>query len=338
MLRMCPKFRGKGGEFAEDGTIRHHCLNEYLNGDEHAFDNYTEEQQDGLLWAAEYIKLKAPLADHPLICETTGHLICPNGEAMDGTPDATCGNYVFDLKWRYRNYRPQMAAYALMLMQERSVDHATTAALFAAEGFHKAEVETWTPEKAWNAIKDIIEGVLAPDAQENPNDYCGWCQHTLNEDGKTTCPALIDRINGVIMGREDWKLQQYHASEMKDGKELGKALRIARALKDWCAAVEHFAREVGEKQGIMIEGFEWKSRRGNRYVADLTAAYPLLGIPQEHFLKSCTMSPRKLFDAYAEVHGLKKTAAEREVENKLGEIIQRKPTVAVLSAIKPPKE
>lgn len=320
MLNLCPMFAGAGGAYAEDGTIRHHCISEFLQGDLQAFDNFDPEQKEGLFWAANYIKLHAPMADHPLECEKTRTITCPDKTVIKGTPDITCGKHLFDVKWRYRNYRAQMACYAMMQMQENNLPEVTSHLLFAAPGYQKPITETWTMESAWNCISPILDTVRNPQAKPNPNEFCNWCQHIK------TCPAMIERINAVLLGREDWRLEQYHASELKSGEECSKALIIARALAKWAEAVEYHIKLLAVKEGFTIPGFKASTRQGNRYIPDIGAAFACLNIPQEKFLEVCEVKLGKLTKLYAELNGMSPKKADTELNRKLGEIIQRLPS------------
>jgi len=338
MLARCPKFNGENRDpgslrsvvevsgdraFADAGTLRHTALSEYLSGNEAAIFTLPEDQQDGVIWAADYIKLKAPMNDDPLVFEKTLHTTLPNGDQLTGTPDVVCGPHIFDLKWRYRDYGQQMAAYALMTLVAGHAE-VSTHLLFADQ--QRSVVLRFDSETAWASIRPVIEAAKDPAAIPTPCEYCGWCRERM------VCPAMIERLNSVIEGRPDWHLGQYHASEIKSPQEMGKALDIARCLGDWCESVEHHAKEMAVKLGLVPFGYKLQDRRGNRFITDVSEAYVRAGIPQAEFLKACVVKPKALFDAYAVLNGMKVKAAEREVETKLGEIIQRKQsTVSLVS-------
>lgn len=341
MLAECPKFEStpsepvKPGvpapvrEYLEAGLARHKAIAAYLQGNESAFDDFNEEERDSLLWAADYIKLKAPIQDFPLIIETKRRAVLPNGLAIEGTPDLCCGNQLFDLKWRPRDYTPQMAAYAWMVLEDGAFPSVQAHLLFAQVQTHR--ILNFDHGSAWATIKPIIEGVEAPFAAPTPCAFCGWCAKKLK------CEALIQQVNIAIKSNPEWDLPQWHSSEMTTAEEMGMALKIARTLSDWCESVEFHAKEMAVKQGIVAKGFNLNTRKGNRFIDDVMAAYQKANLPQEEFLKSCTIKPRTLFDLYANFHGLKKAAAEREVERRLGETIQRKDPIVMLVQEKQPK-
>jgi hypothetical protein len=98
--------------------------------------------------------------------------------------------------------------------------------------------------------------------------------------------------------------------------------------------VDQAAKEMAVKQGIVPEGFKLQSRQGNRFVSSVAAAFPLVGMPQETFLGACEIKLTKLTEAYAAFAGMKKAPAEREICNKLGDVVQRKPATMSLVAEK----
>jgi hypothetical protein len=316
MLAECPKFEGDNTPFAKAGVGRHKAIAAFLKGDEKALDAFEEEVQENLTWAADYIKLKAPLLDHPLVIETQKKAVLPNGIPIEGTPDFVCGPILLDLKWRPRDYSPQMAAYAWMILDEGVPPPITAILLFGQT--QSIRTLTFDADSAWAMMKPIIEGVDAPFAVATPCSFCGWCAKKLN------CNALIQQVNIALQSNPEWNLPQWHSSEMTTAREMGLALRIARTLTDWCESVEFHAKEMARKQGIVAEGYKLTSRRGNRFIDDILAAFHKANLPQEQFLKTCTVKPKALFECYASFHGLKKTNAEREVELRLGDSIKRK--------------
>lgn len=335
MLAECPKFEGAPSEATARGTLRHEALEVYLAGDEHAFDNLSEDEAENLEWAADYVKLKAPLLDHKPVVEAKLSGVLPNGMPIEGTPDIVCGDHLFDLKWRPRDYRPQMACYSFMILDGRAVDDAAGREITAHVMYAQTQtvrVMKFDSYTAWETIKPIIAQATASFAVATPCSFCGWCSKRL------TCEALVQQVNIALKSNPLWDLPQWHSSEMKTAKEMGLALKIARTLGDWCESVEFHAKDLAIKQGIVAEGFTLASRQGNRFVDDIGAAFQKANLPQEVFLKACNVRPRQLFDLYAEFHGLKKAHAEREVEKRLGETIKRKEPSVSLVAEKPTKD
>lgn len=330
-LAQCPKFESGGSsEFEEAGTVRHHALSVMLLGNEDS--SFTsddldldDEQMDGVKWAEEYIRLHAPTTDHPLICERKREWTGPDFSDREGTPDVTCGNHIFDLKWRKRDYDSQMADYALAIMEEGGFESVTVHILYGA--FKQVEVIQFDLASASRIVLDILTKANDTKSEPIPCDYCGWCSKRL------TCSALLERANAVAEHREDWGLASYHGSEILTAEEMGKALRLAKALGKWCESVEHHARELA-RNGIIAEGFKVQERKGNRFIASIMDAYSRAGIEQSDFLSACEIKFSSLVELHAAKEGIKKAAAEREMERRLGEVVQRKQSTVSLVSIK----
>lgn len=287
--------------------------------------NLDDEQMDGVKWAEEYIRLHAPTTDHPIICERKREWTGPDFSDREGTPDVTCGNHIFDLKWRKRDYDAQMADYALAVMEEGGFESVTVHLLYGA--FKQVEVIHFDMASASLIVFRILEAANDPEAKPTPCDYCGWCAKRL------TCSALWDRANAVVDNREDWSLENYHPSEILTAEEMGKALRLAKALKVLVESIEHHARELA-RNGIIAEGFKVQERKGNRFIASIMDAYSKAGIEQSDFLSACEIKFSSLVELHAAKEGIKKAAAEREMERRLGEVIQRKQSTVSLVSVK----
>ena len=58
---------------------------------------------------------------------------------------------------------------------------------------------------------------------------------------------------------------------------MGKALTLARAVAGWAEAVEHHAKEMAEKKGIVATGYKLQCKQGKRFIADVAAAFGMAG-------------------------------------------------------------
>lgn len=323
MLAACPCWTGdeQASEHTDAGTERHSALAKMLadpnaTGAEVEDDfDLSPEDIEGVEWAFEYIKANAPLDSFPLITEQRQSFTGPNFEEISGTPDVVCGPVLFDLKWRRRDYRAQMAGYALMLL-EKGWESIEVHILFAES--KRADRMRFTMAEAQALVFPIIEAAVSALETPTPCEYCSWCAHKL------TCKALADNVNAVISGRPDFDLQTWHSSDITDPVEMGKALRIARLVGQWCESVEHHAKEMATKQGKVPVGFKIQTRQGNRFIASITDAFARAGVPQDKFLGACEIKLSALTEIYAETNQLKKKPAERELEAKLGPVVQRK--------------
>jgi hypothetical protein len=331
MLERCPCFTSNpsGSQDADDGKERHRRLAEALKSDSEAD---LDEDGDGaaIQWARDYLKATAPLSDYPLVIENKLTLLDDDfNEVMSGTPDQVCGNVIFDFKWRPRDYTAQMAAYALMVMQQGGFDRAFVKILFGATK-SITEME-FTEESAGKIVGSIVKSANDPNLKPSLNDYCSWCANIL------TCPAVLAQSKTVAKGYDEReKVTNWHPSEMETGEQIADALWIAKKiLKPWCKSIEYHAKEAVIKRGLSLPGFELGTRQAKKYVSSVTEAYKLLGLPQDKFLECCDVrlnTPQKspnlpdrlgLDKALAAFRGIKVAAAKRESVRLLASVIKQ---------------
>lgn len=336
-LAQCPCFESGSSEYTDDGTERHAALSEHFAGDNGRLDLMDEEQAEAVKWAADYIRLHAPMSDHSIQFETKLSVMLEvdlEEFELKGTPDAVCGNDLFDLKTRPRDYVPQMAAYALMMFdQAPERPFVRVHLLFAA--LRKHETFKLTREAAVKIVVPIVANSLDSNRVPKPCDYCNWCANKL------TCSAIKDRVQAVQSGREDWELEQYNTSFISEPAEMAKALRVARLLAKWCEAVEFRAKTMWIKEGMAIPGFKLQERAGKSVITDVLEAFRLSGLPEETFLKCCDLRmetskkfPEKVgaVNAYRELTGVTMAAAKRELKRKLEPVTRRgNPTVSIVA-------
>ncbi len=316
-LLQCGAFESApAGADAARGTERHKALAALLaSNDPLPLQSLPDEDREGVEWAVDYVRANMTAGAVPDFERKLSFLGDDFETVFAGTPDIVAGPDIFDLKWRWADYSAQMAAYAAMVLQAGEFDQVTVHLLFAES--KRAEKIVFTIAAAMDTVRKVLESAK-PNATPKPNDFCGWCAKRL------TCPAVVERVGAVVRGREDWALSDYHASDLTDEREMAKALTLARLLADWCEAVEHHAKEMVFKQGKQLPGFKIQERRGNRHVVNVRDAFAKAGLPQDDFLAACDVKFSKLVEAAVAVHGMKKTQAERDMEAKLGETLQRK--------------
>jgi len=321
-LKQCPRFEsGEAQSFTTEGTKRHEALASVFADESNVItalwaDQLDDESIDGIMWAFDYIKLNAPMRDYELHIERQMEITDNETfeAVMRGTLDYQCGNHLFDIKWRRRDYVPQMAAYALMMIQETGWNIVHVHILFMESKY--AQKLALTEAECWKIINEAKHKAEDPNAEPTPCDYCGWCKHTL------TCDALNERVTAINEGREDWQLEQYHASAITEPEELAKAIPLAKAVKTWADAVDHFAKKF-MMNGGQIPGYEVKSKQGNRQIVDLNAAFSRSGLDQDRFMQCCSVVFSKLVDEHKTIHSVSKTVATKELERMLGDAVQR---------------
>lgn len=317
ILAECPQFESAGGnEYTLEGQARHDAVNAVLRCDVSGNDgadvaeadacltDLQPEDRESVQWACDYIRIHAPMSDYRIRFNTRVYPIDENFAPLfpnGGEMDIDCGPELFDLKSRYRDYWSQLACYALAKIQNEGFTSIRCHALFMIPRRH--EVRVLTEADCWSLIKAVTD--KAGKGVANPCSYCGWCSKQL------TCEAVLQRVNAVVAGRPEWELEQYHSTEIKTAQEMGKALRLARQINKWCEAVEHFAREMAQKQGQVPEGFEVKTSKGRKFITDAAAAFPLTGLDQDTFLRCCEVR-QNTSKKYKNKLGLANALADRD--------------------------
>lgn len=325
-LAKCPSYvpdQSTGEEQKSDGTIRHDALFRVLGAeskeDETAIlDTLGEPDRMGVDWAAEYVRTHANMDAHPLVREQKSTFVGPDFESVEGTPDVTCGPVVFDLKWRedVSDYSTQMAAYALMQVG-RGHECVTVHILYALH--RRVDVLEFTEDTAAELVFPIIEAAKAPASKPSACEYCGWCAKRL------TCHAVAAEVEKAGDGTD--------VATLDTAEAMGSALKTARVVKEWCAAVESAAKEMAFKRGAVPTGFKPVTQRGRRQIDSVVDAFGVAGLPQDEFLKACSVGFGDLAEAFAKFNGLPKAAAERDIETRLGDALKRGNNVNMLKEI-----
>jgi hypothetical protein len=195
-----------------------------------------------------------------------------------------------------------------------------------------------TRAEAEDIVQKVLEKVAAG-GEPTPNEYCGWCKICYK------CPPYIRAAeiaaHGII---EDPKFKTWKPGDMDKGPDLSTALQIWRGyVKKWGASVERHALEGSQKKGLTLPGFEQKSRKGKKYIADIHKAFAKAGLPQNEFLDCCAVRIKSSRDypdkvgvakKYAALHGMKLATAERKFLESLGDAVKTGRNSVYLKAIK----
>ena len=197
-LAACRCFEGAPGtsEAAERGTridkairvmwARMVCT-EY--GEEELPELKDTEEKDAVMWAIE--QLESVSHDGDLFIETDEAKLRAVSQVhgvKDGTMDALCveGAFLVDFKsGQVRNYKEQMAAYALSCMEEYFADSWTAYLLFVDQ--RSIVGHSFTADEA----RRIVEEVVAKPKVPTNCDYCKWCAKFA------TCPAVTGAVAEV---------------------------------------------------------------------------------------------------------------------------------------------
>jgi len=322
-LVKCPFYRSNpsGSDAARRGTDQHAYAEALLQGD----DNKAKRcgailDADGRANAEWYADRVRTEAGDDLEVEVAAELQDKNyGTITYGTIDAASGNEIWDYKsGQERNYNYQMAAYALMRMRQKGLPQVTAHICYGKT--KKIVSETYTEESAWDMVETVLAIMHNPDRQEMPNEYCAWCVKSLS------CPALTRHVTVVAAKyapNDSDKIRMWNPSEMTDPTQVSRALYIARIVGPWASNVEKRAKELIEK-GDNVPGWSLMEKRGARQVKDITKAFALTGLPEDVFLKCCSVKIGELEEQYATTKGMKKAVAKRELNELLAGVMENK--------------
>ena len=140
------------------------------------------------------------------------------------TKDAYCKGHLFELKTgQVRDYKQQMAAYALGVMQKFGDKKLTCHLVYSR--FKRADTFDLTITEAQDIVYGIMDSVNDPTRSPWPCSYCAWCarkesctalnqfaytvtgqleaMRKINLNGPIT-PAVRERLLSVVSALEGW--------------------------------------------------------------------------------------------------------------------------------------
>jgi hypothetical protein len=214
---------------------------------------------------------------------------------MEGTPDcigmpqngetaiAFC-----DLKsGSVRDYKAQMAAYSLGLMQKHWMENSIAHLIFCDE--KRIVTHRFTLNEALDMVGEIATGALDTNAKPQLCEYCGWCANQTTCDARLKAVAVAEKE--VQTTPEDFKLR------LEDTEFLGRFLTACSVVEDFRDMAKEKAKEILASGG-QVPGWAVSSRKGLEFVkaADLASA----GLPASHVLRACgTLSGKKARELWA---------------------------------------
>lgn len=316
-----PRFESSGSnENTEAGRARHKALEAMLSGDDKLVNALHSFDSDGVRWAHSYILRTAPMDGYPIESEKKIEIFRDGQVILDGTPDVVCGDHIFDLKWFEHDYKAQMAAYALGLMQKRKTLNATVHILFGATRIVKSY--SIIKSEAENIVYTTYDKVRDPNTPCSVSSYCSWCSRSLG------CSVLKEHVDKVAVGLEMVPVEDLH---IVSPAQVASALNLAKVVKEWCENVEEKAREMA-KSGLEIPGYQLQTRNGQREIEPdrIKEAFQATGLPADTFLTCCKISIQKLNAVYSSYFNLKQSDARSQLNDKLGSIVTHKPPTQCL--------
>lgn len=328
LIMACPCFvSGPVGEAAEMGSAQHKYAEMLLRPSANevvAISNMDASDRDNVEWYCEYVKANA---SGELKIEIQLELIDSNGRVITwGTMDALSTAELFDYKSdrMEREHFYQMAAYAIMAMQDQKIDHVTCHICYGR--LRKVVKHSFTMDEAWSAMNAVLARFHNPSRIETPCEYCSWCSKIL------TCPAMqrhVDVVAAKYAPEESDQIACWNPGEVSDPATVGRMLTIARIVGPWCESVEKHAKLM-LKTGKQVPGWSILERAGARQITDITKAFALCGLSEAAFLRCCSVKVGELEETYAAEKGMKKVAAKRELKELLAEVTETKKPYAIL--------
>ena len=238
-------FRGPGNEVQQD-----------------LFYEPTEADFDAVDWAV--LMARELAGGNEIITSEVNCRVKIPGFENGGTVDALIPDKLShaDLKTgQKRNYREQMAAYALGLMEQYFASEWTAHLLFCDQ----REVVTvrFTFEEAKQIVEAVVSRYHDPAKRPVSCEYCGWCAKS------ETCPArlaLADSALTVAAPGFDF------ATVLADNAQLGQFLAACAVLDDFREKAEKTAKERIQS-GSEIPGWRLGTRRGPEFVDHVTVGH-----------------------------------------------------------------
>lgn len=262
-LAECAVFVGASGASAaaERGTAIDRAIRLAMDGDTAPLDQLTADDLAAATWGIETLR-KLSGGEHVETREEYLAMAVP-GLSKLGTADALCKRqrWVADIKTgQVRNYRQQLAAYALACMEDHFAESWTAHVVYVDQQLVRSY--DFTREEAEATTQRWIAEATSADAKPTPCEYCQWCAH-FNECGAITRQAE----SALALVKTDGRtLDQIRAEIAAD------PLQMSVFAANWKTAEKHIAEPVIEllKQrlaaGDEIPGWKVSTTAGREYV------------------------------------------------------------------------
>jgi hypothetical protein len=262
-LASCLVFVGASGasEAAERGTAIDSMIRQSISGNTLPdLGEYAEPVNWGVVKLLE-------LANGHLI-ETREEFLQMDvpGLSRPGTADAVCigAKWVADIKTgQIRNYREQLAAYALACMDAHWEETWTAHVIYVDQQLIRSY--EFTREQCERIVGEVVAGATAPSAQPVPCEYCDWCAN------KNQCRALVAQSQTALRDLSSADLGGETLDLMRE-----RILADPAKHSDFVARFKWFTKEFGEpltdalkerlQSGEEVPGWKLTNAASRRYV------------------------------------------------------------------------
>lgn len=265
----------------------------------------------GVQWAIDYTKLLAKgseiITDEDRLTVKT-----PMLDSNSGTMDCHIPQQriIIDLKsGMVRNYKEQLAAYAMEVMNDRFEEKYEAYLLFLDSQTVVKYIFTF--EEAQGIVAAIRMATLDPYKQLKVNQYCGWCG------SKDTCQ---ERISMAARSMAALDTAERFDAILDDPIELADFLTGVEALDDLYKRAK--AKGVDYiSEGVEVLGYKMVARKGNETLPnEQLSEFITANNIQSHDVASLAGNPSKskFLKFAAEVTGDDPDSIEAQVEFKRG--------------------
>ena len=275
-LAACPCYESVPGESspaAQRGTRLDEVFRSVMQGNE--LPALEVEDANAMIWATDVLKDLAGDC-HVITTDELCKVTLPNG--MTGTCDAIVPGKWFhaDLKsGLVRNYREQMAAYALGLMEQYFVDSWTAHLLFCDA--KKVVSFEFTYAEAKALVDGIVATVSNPEKKPSVCEYCNWCAKV-----ETCAPRMIALDSSLATTESSF------AAILADPVRLGDFLAKCKVFEKFWDSAKEKARETLETGGE-VPGWKLQKGRTSKFISVET---------QIQFIEYSAISTQKLLRAH----------------------------------------
>ena len=258
----CYESNPDAGPAAARGTRLDAYFRELLSGAKDPFvEDLSAEDMASVQWAVWTLRSMAP-GEEILSAEEECKVSTPGMEHI-GTADAIVPGLFMsaDLKsGQIRNYREQMAAYALGLMETYFTDSWTCELLFCDQ--KQVITHRFTYAEAFEIVTGVLVRATDPGRSPQLCEYCGWCAKAQYCEARTTVAAEVLAVAvPVEVGVEHGAKPFCFELVLNDATRLGSFLAACKVLDDFREAAEERARVLLETDSAAVPG--WKLRKGS---------------------------------------------------------------------------
>ena len=329
-LAKCPCYESNvnAGPAAARGTLLDECFRVLIQTVEiPRTEAITQEDIAAVQWSVETLRLRAGGAE--VLSDEAQCKVHTPGMTHIGTADAVVPSILLsaDLKTgQIRNYREQMAAYALGLMEMHFAERWTCELLFCDQ--RQVVTHHFTYEEAQQIVEGILHKATAPERKPEPCEYCAWCAKTLSCTARRQAAVQALSVAGPADAAQESSVQTFaFEAVLNEPASLGKFLSACKVLDDFRQKAEERARELLENNGEAVPG--WRLRKGGSI--DLVFADDLARLVLEGHLSVAavlgaqgTLGAKKFRELWEKECGDKMVPEEmiRRTGNRKGSLVQ----------------